>query len=321
MNKSNFKIVYMGTPEFAVEPLKQLVENDFQIVAVVTNPDKPVGRHRNSLQASPVKQYALSKGLPILQPEKLKNQQFLDQLKQLQPDLQVVVAFKMLPECVWKIPKYGTVNLHASLLPKYRGAAPINWAIINGEIETGVTTFFITHEMDTGNIILQQKVPIAITDDAGILHDKLMNVGAQLMVETVDNIVKSNGKVHAIMQNELLNEMNLPTAPKIFTDTCKINWTQNTKPVYDFIRGLAPYPAAWTTLANSGEVLHVFNAEMNVENHQLRPGTLRSDQKTFLEVATKDGFVKINSLRLAGKKKMNTKEFLNGNKLNEDAVK
>ena len=245
MKKEDLRIVYMGTPDFAVESLRALVEGGYNIVGVITMPDKPVGRHGSVLQASPVKQYALSKGLPVLQPEKLKDEAFLSELRALKADLQIVVAFRMLPEVVWDMPRLGTFNLHASLLPQYRGAAPINWAVINGDTETGATTFFLTHEIDTGKIIRQKHLPIADTDDVGIVHDGLMTMGAGLVLETVDLLLE--GKTDAVPQEEFYKDPSeLRPAPKIFKETCRIDWLQPVKRVYDFIRGLSPYPAAWT---------------------------------------------------------------------------
>ena len=249
MKKEDLRIVYMGTPDFAVESLRALVEGGYNIVGVITMPDKPVGRHGSVLQASPVKRYALSKGLPVLQPEKLKDEAFLSELRALKADLQIVVAFRMLPEVVWNMPRLGTFNLHASLLPQYRGAAPINWAVINGDTETGATTFFLTHEIDTGKIIRQKHLPIADTDDVGIVHDGLMTMGAGLVLETVDLLLE--GKTDAVPQEEFYKDPSeLRPAPKIFKETCRIDWLQPVKRVYDFIRGLSPYPAAWTEIVS-----------------------------------------------------------------------
>ena len=244
MEKKDLRIVYMGTPEFAVESLRRLVEGGYNIVGVITMPDKPMGRHGSVLQASAVKQYALSQGLKVLQPEKLKDEAFLSELRSLEADLQIVVAFRMLPEVVWNMPRMGTFNLHASLLPQYRGAAPINWAVINGEKETGVTTFFLKHEIDTGEIIDQVRVPIADTDNVETVYGRLMKVGGDLVIKTVDAIIAGN--VHTIPQESLAAAGVLRPAPKIFKETCRIDWSRGVKPVYDFIRGLSPYPAAWT---------------------------------------------------------------------------
>ena len=244
MKKEDLRIVYMGTPDFAVEPLRCLVEGGYNVVGVITMPDKPAGRG-HKLQQSPVKQYALAHGLPLLQPEKLKDETFLAQLRTWQADLQIVVAFRMLPEVVWAMPRLGTFNLHASLLPQYRGAAPINWAVINGDTETGVTTFFLKHEIDTGEVIRQERVAIADTDDAGTVHDRLMLLGGRVVTETVDAIL--DGTATSIPQEQMAASGPLRPAPKIFKDTCRIDWSRPVKEVYDFVRGLSPYPAAWTS--------------------------------------------------------------------------
>ena len=323
MKKEDLRIVYMGTPDFAVESLRALVEGGYNIVGVITMPDKPVGRHGSVLQASPVKQYALSKGLPVLQPEKLKDEAFLSELRALKADLQIVVAFRMLPEVVWDMPRLGTFNLHASLLPQYRGAAPINWAVINGDTETGATTFFLTHEIDTGKIIRQKHLPIADTDDVGIVHDGLMTMGAGLVLETVDLLLE--GKTDAVPQEEFYKDPSeLRPAPKIFKETCRIDWNQPVKKIYDFIRGLSPYPAAWSELIASEEaesvVVKIFESEKVYESHQLAAGTIVTDGKKFMKVAVPDGFVSILSLQLPGKKRLKTDELLRGYHL-EDGCK
>ena len=319
MDKTTLRIVYMGTPDFAVESLKSLVEGGYNVVGVVTMPDKPIGRHGSTLQASPVKQYAVSQGITVLQPEKLKEETFINELKALNADLQIVVAFRMLPEIVWNMPRLGTFNLHASLLPQYRGAAPINWAVINGDAETGATTFFLTHEIDTGKIILQQRLPIADTDDAEIVHDSLMTMGAGLVLKTVDLIIE--GKADAVPQESFYtNSSELRAAPKIFKDTCRINWSLSVKQVYDFVRGLSPYPGAWTELvAPTGEkmVLKVFHTEKIVESHVLPFGSIRTDSKNFVDIAARGGFVRLHAVQLAGKKRMVVTDFLNGFKLTE----
>lgn len=316
MKKEDLRIVYMGTPDFAVASLRALVEGGYNVVGVITMPDKPMGRHGSVLQASAVKQYALSVGLPVLQPEKLKAEEFLDALRAWQADLQIVVAFRMLPEVVWNMPRLGTFNLHASLLPQYRGAAPINWAIINGEQETGVTTFFLTHEIDTGKIILQRRLPIAETDDVGKVHDELMTLGAGLVTETVDLILA--GKAEAIPQDQFMCDTEeLRPAPKIFKDTCRIDWHLPLKRIYDFVRGLSPYPAAWTELVDidgKHQVLKVYETEMRPAVHTDAAGTLRTDGKTYLEVAVEGGYLRLLSLQLAGKKRMPVSAFLNGMK-------
>lgn len=302
----------MGTPDFAVESLRCLVEGGYNVVGVITMPDKPAGRG-HKLQYSPVKQYALEHDLPLLQPEKLKDEEFLAALRAWEADLQIVVAFRMLPEVVWNMPRLGTFNLHASLLPQYRGAAPINWAVINGDTETGITTFFLKHEIDTGEVIQQVSVPIADTDDVGVVHDKLMLLGGRLVTETVDAILA--GTVKSIPQEEMAVVGELRPAPKIFKDTCRINWKQPVKRVYDFIRGLSPYPAAWTELVNAdGEavVVKVFESEKIVKEHVLAVGTVLTDGKSYIHVAVEDGFIAILSLQLPGKKRLKTDELLRG---------
>ncbi len=305
----------MGTPDFAVESLRQLVEGGYNVVGVITMPDKPAGRG-HKIQYSPVKQYALEKQLPLLQPERLKDEEFLEALRAWKADLQIVVAFRMLPEVVWNMPKLGTFNLHASLLPQYRGAAPINWAVINGDTETGITTFFLKHEIDTGEVIQQVAVPIADTDNVEVVHDKLMMLGGKLVVETVEAIL--NDTVKTIPQEEMAVVGELRPAPKIFKDTCRINWNQPVKKVYDFIRGLSPYPAAWSELITAeGEtvVLKVFESEKVYEPHQLEVGTVLTDGKKYLKVAVPDGFVSLLSLQLPGKKRLKTDELLRGYRL------
>lgn len=323
MTKEELRIVYMGTPDFAVESLKALVEGGYNVVGVVTMPDKPIGRHGSVLQASPVKQYAVEKGLNVLQPVKLKDEAFVEELRSLNADLQIVVAFRMLPEVVWNMPRLGTFNLHASLLPQYRGAAPINWAVINGDTETGITTFFLQHEIDTGRVIQQVKVPISDTDNVGDVHDRLMMLGGQLVVETVENII--NGTVTSVEQDDMLAEgEDLRPAPKIFHDTCRIDWKgMNMKRIYDFIRGLSPYPAAWTELVNGDKVLSVkiFEAEkLPADSSQYSRGMILTDGKSEVKVAVDGGFLRVKTLQIAGKKKMQTEEFLRGYKFADDAV-
>jgi len=281
-------------------------------------PDKPAGRG-HKLQLSPVKQYALDNHLPLLQPEKLKDEDFVQALRQWQADLQVVVAFRMLPEVVWNMPRLGTFNLHASLLPQYRGAAPINWAVINGDTETGITTFFLTHEIDTGKVIQQVSIPIADTDNVEIVHDKLMLLGGKLVVETIDAILHRT--VKPMPQEEMAVIGELRPAPKIFKDTCRINWAQPTKRVYDFIRGLSPYPAAWAALKypNGEEVIvKIFESEKIDKACEVAPGTILTDDKSYIEVATSDGFISVKSLQFPGKKRLRTEEFLRGFKLTEE---
>lgn len=312
----------MGTPEFAVESLKAIVEVGYNVVGVITMPDKAVGRGYK-LQPSAVKQYALSKGLNVLQPASLKDPLFLEELKALRADLQIVVAFRMLPEVVWNMPPLGTFNLHASLLPQYRGAAPINWALINGEKETGVTTFFLSHEIDTGHIIFREKTSILEEDNAGSLHDRLMAMGAKLVTRTVDAIVEGN--ISTLSQSELVDENAvLKTAPKIFSETCRVDWDRTATDVCNLIRGLSPYPAAWTELTtNEGEGPYrfkLFAAEMVVEEHSLPAGTIRTDNKSYLEVGVADGFIRIKELQMQGKKRMLTAVFLNGFSFPADAL-
>ena len=302
----------MGTPEFAVEPLKRLVDEGYNVVGVVTMPDKPAGRGQH-LQESPVKKYALQEDIPLLQPEKLRDEDFLVQLKMWQADIQVVVAFRMLPEVVWNMPRLGTFNLHASLLPQYRGAAPINWAIINGEKETGVTTFFLKHEIDTGNIILQRSTPIADSDNVGTLYDRLMNMGAELVVETMERITM--GDVSTMPQDD---SVAVNPAPKIFKEDCKINWNKSAIELHNFVRGLSPYPAAFTEVKNDkGQVLSlkVLETEVIEDTVSEQPGTLVSDGKKQLYFATEEGYLSIKKLQLAGKKAMTTEELLRGTKL------
>ena len=304
----------MGTPDFAVESLKILVENKYDVVGVITMPDKPSGRG-HKLQYSPVKQYALDHNLRLLQPEKLKDEEFLKELRSLQADLQIVVAFRMLPEVVWNMPRFGTFNLHASLLPQYRGAAPINWAIINGEIETGATTFFLTHEIDTGKIILQEKIAIFEDDNAGTVHDRLMVMGAGLVKQTVDLLLE--GKTDAIDQSQFIHsELVLKAAPKIFKETCQIDISWGVKQVYNFVRGLSPYPTAWIEIQfpeqSEKTMLKVFETEKEFEKHDLTIGTILTDGKKFAKIALNDGFIHFKSVQVAGKKRMEIGELLRG---------
>ena len=317
MNKENLRIVFMGTPEFAVETLKALVENDYNVVAVVTQPDKPVGRHQNELQPSEVKKYALEHDLPVLQPEKMKDPAFVDTLRSYRANLQIVVAFRMLPEVVWAMPEFGTFNVHAALLPQYRGAAPINWAVINGETQTGVTTFFLDHDIDTGRIIMQKPFDIPDTADVEYVYDGLMHLGAEICLATLERIIASDGHPESIPQEQLLTTgQTLHPAPKIFKETCEINWHQPAKQIYDFIRGLSPYPGAWTTvLSPDGKetVLKIFKTVKTSQPAQQTPGTIVTDGKTFC-IATSDVLLQLEELQLAGKKRMTARDFLNGNK-------
>jgi methionyl-tRNA formyltransferase len=308
------RIVFMGTPDFAVKSLKTLVENNYQVVGVITMPDKPAGRG-HKIQFSPVKQYALDNDLKILQPEKLKDSVFLEELRQLEADVQVVVAFRMLPEVVWNMPRFGTFNLHASLLPQYRGAAPINYAIINGEKETGATTFFLTHEIDTGKIILQEKIAISETDNAGTIHDKLMVMGADMVRRTIDLLIE--GKTDAIDQQQFINsDTVLKSAPKIFKETCEISVNETVETVYNFVRGLSPYPTARidVELPNTTEKLplKVFETQKEIIEHNFPLGTTLTDSKTYLKVALSNGFIHLTSIQAPGKKRMSAGEFLRG---------
>ena len=314
MKKEDLRIVFMGTPEFAVETLKTLVENDYNVVAVVTQPDKAVGRHQTELQPSEVKKYALEHNLPVLQPVKMKDPEFVEQLRSYQANLQVVVAFRMLPEVVWDMPQYGTFNVHAALLPQYRGAAPINWAVINGETRTGVTTFFLDHDIDTGRIIMQKPFDIPDSADVEYVYDGLMHLGADICLETLDRIIAADGHPESIPQEDMIAVGNeLHAAPKIFKETCQINWDQPAKRVYDFVRGLSPYPGAWTTLVSPDgkeTVLKIFKTSRT----SLRQGELRmtavADRKPCIRCA--DELLMIEELQLSGKKRMSGRDFLNG---------
>lgn len=309
MVEKELRIIFMGTPEFAVASLQKLVEEKFNIVAVITAPDKPKGRGKQ-LGTSAVKDYALSQNLPILQPTNLKDGDFLDELKSYNADLQIVVAFRMLPEAVWNMPPMGSYNLHGSLLPNYRGAAPINWAIINGEKETGVTTFKLKHEIDTGNILFQEKEPIYYEDNVGTVYHRLMHRGANLIIKTVKAIQLGDYELKAQMiHGEPKN------APKIFREDCKINWNQPTEKVRDFIRGLSPYPAAWTEL--HGQTFKIYAAEKTAKYHKEAPGTFNSDDKTYLDVTTNDGSLRLLDIQMQGKKRMKTEDFLRGFQLNQ----
>jgi methionyl-tRNA formyltransferase len=304
---TDLRIVFMGTPDFAVSILKTLVENSYQLVGVITAPDKPAGRGQK-LHESAVKVYAKSQGLNIMQPTNLKDEGFIEDLKALKANLQIVVAFRMLPEVVWQLPEYGTFNLHASLLPDYRGAAPINWAIINGETKTGVSTFFIDEKIDTGEIILQKEIAIENTDDAGILHDNLMHAGSELVLDTVKLIETKQATTQAQPQTE-----GPKTAYKLHRDNCKIDWTDNITNIYNKIRGLSPYPAAWCYLENGEETLDIkiYTTKIEKETHQLNIGELVITKKE-LKVAVNEGFINILELKLPGKRKMDAKSLLNG---------
>jgi len=316
--QSPIRIVFMGTPDFAVASLDALVKAGYKVVGVITAPDKPAGRGMK-LQESAVKKYAVEKGLNILQPEKLKNPQFLEELKALKADLQIVVAFRMLPEVVWNMPPMGTVNVHGSLLPQYRGAAPINWAIINGEKETGVTTFKLKHEIDTGDILLQEKIAITENETAGELHDVMKEVGAQVLVKTVDGLVKRT--LQETPQASIVNEQQTNTrhsqlkqAPKIFTDTCKIDWNKSVDEVHNLIRGLSPFPGAFTFL--NEKMFKIFRSEKENNQPSIATGSFETDGKTFLKFACRDGYIHAKELQLEGKKRMMIEDFLRGYKFN-----
>ncbi len=300
------RIVFMGTPEFAVASLDALLEAGCQVVGVVTAPDKPAGRGMK-LQESAVKTFARSKGLKILQPEKLKDPGFLDELRSLHADVQVVVAFRMLPEVVWNMPPRGTINLHASLLPQYRGAAPINWAIIEGEKETGVTTFRLQHQIDTGNLLMSEKIAIGEDETAGELHDRMKQIGARLLVRTIQNL--GSGGLTEIPQNPASGE-NLRHAPKIFTETCRIDWNKPVEEVHNLIRGLSPFPGAFTLL--EGKMLKIYRSRKINAIHTGTPGSYLTDQKTYLKYVCPDGYIEVLELQLEGKKKMGTGDFLKG---------
>lgn len=313
LRKETLRIVFFGTPDFAVESLRRLVDGGYNIVGVVTMPDKEAGRGHRLLQ-SPVKQYAVEHGLRLLQPERLKNPQFVEELRSLKADLQIVIAFRMLPEVVWNMPPLGTFNLHASLLPKYRGAAPINWAVINGEHETGVTTFFLKHEIDTGDIIQQRKISIGNDDNVGIVHDKLMMIGAEMVIDTVDAIIA--GTVKPVSQEQLCCAGAEATpAPKIFKEDCKIDWNRPMQNIRNLVRGLSPYPAAWTEITDrtgtvhTAKIFEVSCTDVPLQSHL--PGQIWNDDG-HLFAACSDGVIEINQLQLAGKKRMAAADFLRG---------
>ena len=305
------RIIFMGTPEFAVPSLDKLLRAGYNIVGVITAPDKPAGRGM-TLQQSAIKKFAVEKGLKIVQPEKLKAPDFLKELQELKADLQIVVAFRMLPEVVWNMPPMGTINLHASLLPQYRGAAPINWAIINGEKETGATTFKLQHQIDTGNILLQQKLSIGEEETAGELHDRMKEIGADLLVKTINELVA--GTLKETPQSSLSPFGGEPErrlhAPKLSTETSKINWNKNVDEVYDLIRGLSPYPAAFTFL--DGKTLKIYKAKKEINQPSITAGEYETDKKTFLKFACINGYILITELQLEGKKKITIEEFLRG---------
>jgi len=311
--KDHPRIIFFGTPDFAVASLDALILSEYNVIGVVTAPDKPSGRGMH-LKSSPVKQYALKKGLHLLQPENLKDPMFLKELKSLLPDLQVVVAFRMLPVEIWSMPPLGTFNLHASLLPQYRGAAPINWAIINGEKETGVTTFFINEKIDTGNIIYSRKIWIDPDETAGELHDQLMKTGAKLVIETVTAI--ANNKIQVVSQELLMpDKNNIKKAPKIFKEHCRINWNDNVANIYNFIRGMSPSPCAYTTLTSSDGTPHylkIYKAKPEFLFHNFPPGQILTDGHSYLKIAVRDGFIQLSEIQPAGRKALSIADFLRG---------
>lgn len=316
MTKKDLRITFMGTPEFAVETLRALVEGGYNVVAVVTQPDKPVGRHQDTLQPSAVKRYAVGHGLPVLQPEKMKDPAFVEELKSYNADLQVVVAFRMLPEVVWAMPRFGTFNVHAALLPQYRGAAPINWAVINGEKQTGVTTFFLDHDIDTGRIIMQE--PFEIKDEYNVedVYNGLMKLGAGIALKTIDKIIEGDGHVDSLPQEDMIPVgQELHNAPKIFKETCLIDWNATAKRVHDFVRGLSPYPGAWTNMTGQdgkASVLKVFKTTLTtIPCNGRDAGTIMVFNGKLL-VATANCWLQLDEIQLSGKKRMDAKAFLNG---------
>ncbi len=312
MTAKNLRIIFMGTPDFAVASLTALVEDGYQVVGVVTAPDKPAGRGQKMHQSA-VKIYAQAHNLPVLQPEKLKDENFLAELKSLKPDLQIIVAFRMLPEVVWKLPALGTFNLHGSLLPRYRGAAPLNWAVMNGDTESGVTTFLLKQEIDTGNILFWEKVPVLPDQTVGELHDQLMAIGAGLVVKTVKAL--ADGSAIPIAQEKLEIEPEKLHAPKIYKEDCRINWELDSQKNHNKVRGLSPYPTAWTELAapyKENISLKIFRTSLEKDAHAYPPGTILSDQKKWMKIACSDGYLLITDLQLAGKKRMGIEEFLRG---------
>lgn len=316
MTKKDLRITFMGTPEFAVETLRALVEGGYNVVAVVTQPDKPVGRHQDTLQPSAVKQYAVEQGLPVLQPVKMKDPAFVEELKSYHADLQVVVAFRMLPEVVWAMPRFGTFNVHAALLPQYRGAAPINWAVINGEKQTGVTTFFLDHDIDTGRIIMQE--PFEIKDEYNVedVYNGLMRLGASIALKTIDKIIEGDGHVDSLPQEDMIPVgQELHNAPKMFKETCLIDWNATAKRVHDFVRGLSPYPGAWTNMTGQDgktTVLKVFKTTLtSIPCNGRDAGTIMVFNGKLL-VATANCWLQLDEIQLSGKKRMDAKAFLNG---------
>lgn len=306
MRKDDLRIVFLGTPEFAVESLRRLVDGGYNVVGVVTMPDKPAGRGHKMFE-SPVKLYAKEHGLHVMQPVKLKEESFIEELESLHANLFIVIAFRMLPEVVWRMPELGTFNLHASLLPKYRGAAPINWAVINGETETGVTTFFLKHEIDTGDILRQERIPIKPDDNVGDVHDRLMMLGADLTVDTVEHIIA--GTLKPIPQDQLLNGAEPTPAPKIFRETCHIDWNKPAVSIHNLVRGLSPYPAAWTEI--EGNVVKIFRTRLSERKSEVVPGTVVVEGRRLF-VAAIDKLLEVEELQPAGKKRISALDFING---------
>lgn len=314
MKKEDLKIVFLGTPDFAVESLRRIVEGGYNVVGVITMPDKPAGRGHKLLQ-SPVKQYAVEKGLHLMQPVKLKDPEFVEELRSLDADLFIVIAFRMLPEVVWSMPRLGTFNLHASLLPRYRGAAPINWAVINGDTETGVTTFFLKHEIDTGDIIAQERVDILPTDNVGDVHDRLMLLGADLTIDTIESII--DGTLKTIPQDQLVGDTEPTPAPKIFKETCRIDWNRPAREIHNLVRGLSPYPAAWSVLTDDGKEVgsvKIFETAVLDGWADVEPGQIVID-KYRLMVGCSDGLIEVLSLQPQGKRRMSASDFLRGSHL------
>lgn len=301
------RIIFMGTPEFAVPSLDILIKNGYEVVGVVTSPDSYGGRGGKQLIESAVKKFALQHGLLVLQPVKLRSPEFIEQLRMLQADVQIVVAFRMLPEMVWNMPPLGTFNLHGSLLPKYRGAAPINWAIINGEKETGVTSFRLSHEIDTGDIVIREKIPIAPDDTAGTLHDKMMIVGADVILRTIQQL--ESGNISFIKQSD----EEATKAPKIFHETCRIDFNQSTEDVYNFVRGLSPYPGAWTLI--DGLECKILKADKVKSSETSNAGNIQTDMRKYLHISTRDGYISVLELKMQGKRLMDIRTFLNGYKI------
>ena len=314
MKKEDLKIVFFGTPDFAVESLRRIVEGGYNVVGVITMPDKPAGRGHKLLQ-SPVKQYVVEKGLHLMQPVKLKDPEFVEELRSLDADLFIVIAFRMLPEVVWSMPRLGTFNLHASLLPRYRGAAPINWAVINGDTETGVTTFFLKHEIDTGDIIAQERVDILPTDNVGDVHDRLMMLGADLTIDTIESII--DGTLKTIPQDQLVGDTEPTPAPKIFKETCRIDWNRPAREIHNLVRGLSPYPAAWSVLTDDGKEVgsvKIFETAVLDGWADVEPGQIVIDRYRLM-VGCSDGLIEVLSLQPQGKRRMSASDFLRGSHL------